>query len=92
MASDANQALHLSSGHQALIDSDGEAQSYNQSQTQAYYIQHLPHETPACPGKSLDLADIVGGGNGFGYGVLNQGIDPKNGAHPDKPGPYDPKF
>ena len=78
--SDANQALHLSSGHQALIDSDGEAQSYNQSQTQAYYIQHLPHETPACPGKSLDLADIVGGGNGFGYGVLNQGIDPKNGA------------
>lgn len=31
-------------------------------------------------GKGLDLADIVGGGNGSGTGVSRQGIDPRNGA------------
>ncbi len=30
-------------------------------------------------GESLNLADIVGGGNGFGKGTINMGIDPRNG-------------
>ena len=74
-----SEAMHLKTGNQALIDSDGETQYLSDSQSQAYYVQHLPHETTACPGKQLDLADIIGGGNGFGYGVLDQGINPLTG-------------
>ena len=32
-----------------------------------------------CPGKRLDLADIVGGGNGFGTGIKGQAISPETG-------------
>ena len=44
------------------------------------FIRRLPSEqTRACPGSRLDLADIVGGGNGYGTGRLGQGIDPASG-------------
>jgi len=32
------------------------------------------------PGKRLDLADMVGGGNGLGTGALGIGVDPSSGA------------
>jgi hypothetical protein len=31
------------------------------------------------PGKRLDLADMIGGGNGLGTGILGQGINPSTG-------------
>jgi len=33
----------------------------------------------ASPGRQLDVADIVGGGNGFGNGKLGRGFDPSDG-------------
>lgn len=78
-AADRSETLHLNTGNQAIIDSEGESQYFPDSQTKTYYVQHLPHETSACPGRRLDLADIIGGGNGFGYGVLDQGLNPLTG-------------
>jgi len=42
----------------------------------AQFMRKLPQRhTKASPGKWLDLADVVGGGNGFGTGTTDQGID-----------------
>ncbi|MBI9016186.1 MAG: FecR domain-containing protein [Phycisphaerae bacterium] len=35
-------------------------------------------------GEKIDLADVVGGGNGFGTGMKNSGIDPGTGHHVSK--------
>jgi len=44
------------------------------------YVRHLPAKpTFGQPGKRLDLADIVGGGNGFGTGQECVGIEPISG-------------
>ena len=40
------------------------------------FVRKLPSKLlPGIPGQRLDLADVVGGGTGFGVGRLNQGID-----------------
>jgi len=42
----------------------------------AQFMRQLPkRHIKASPGKWLDLADIVGGGNGFGTGTTDQGIN-----------------
>ncbi len=42
----------------------------------AQFMRQLPKTlSKASPGRCLDLADIVGGGNGFGTGTIGQGID-----------------
>lgn len=42
----------------------------------AQFMRKLPEKhSKAAPGKWLDLADIVGGGNGFGTGTVGQGIN-----------------
>ncbi|MEM7010713.1 MAG: DUF1549 domain-containing protein [Verrucomicrobiota bacterium] len=38
----------------------------------------LAHQIGQLQGEGLDLADIVGGGNGRGSGVFGNGIDPRN--------------
>ncbi|MDG2223935.1 MAG: DUF1553 domain-containing protein [Rubripirellula sp.] len=38
----------------------------------------LDYETGRLTGEGLDLADIVGGGNGFGTGTFRNAIDPRN--------------
>jgi hypothetical protein len=39
-------------------------------------VRVLPGQAESsCPGKRLSLADVVGGGNGFGTGVAGEGID-----------------
>jgi len=44
------------------------------------FVYSLKHATRfGVPGKRLNLADIVGGGNGFGTGTLERGINPLNG-------------
>ncbi len=40
----------------------------------------LTHEVASLEGTGLDLADVVGGGNGYGTGVHGNGIDPRSGA------------
>jgi hypothetical protein len=42
------------------------------------FVRHMP-KAGSCfsiPGKRLDLADVVGGGNGFGTGVQGRALDP----------------
>jgi ferric-dicitrate binding protein FerR (iron transport regulator) len=55
----------------------------------AQFMRELPKKRlKAAPGKWLDLADVVGGGNGFGTGAVEQGIDVATGDKkqaPDKP-------
>lgn len=41
-----------------------------------FFLTLPPRHGQASPGRYLSLADMVGGGNGFGSGTLNQGIDP----------------
>ncbi|WDQ18500.1 hypothetical protein [Rhodopirellula sp. P2] len=35
-------------------------------------------------GRGIDLADVVGGGNGFGSGKKGQGIDPRTGKSEER--------
>ncbi len=45
------------------------------------FVREMPQEeTISVPGRILDLADVVGGGNGFGTGRRDFGLNPLSGA------------
>ncbi|MFC1762070.1 NPCBM/NEW2 domain-containing protein [Planctomycetota bacterium] len=75
------------STHEPQFLTEGQANAVNRS-GQIYPIdfqsQQIVREMPkkpglGIPGKRLDLADMVGGGNGYGTGTLESGIDPATG-------------
>lgn len=83
----------LTQGQATTMDAEG-----TMAPTTRAYPQHFVSDLTqirhnALPGKTLDLADMVGGGNGFGMGRIDWGINPSTGQflrrplserHPDR--------
>ena len=73
-------AKTLVQGQAGRVDEAGVLFPETMNAQPSSYVRHLPaKETFGQPGKRLDLADIVGGGNGFGTGRECVGIDPASG-------------
>jgi len=81
--------LHrLKKGRAAWTNSQGRLQTGSVDAQCRLFVQELPTaERFGIPGSRLDLADILGGGNGFGTGRLGCGIDPLTGRY----APRDPE-
>ena len=71
----------LPQGRAARIDNHGNLAIGSVLDRPNLFVRILPPATETgIPGKYLDLADIVGGGNGLGTGIQDQGLDPGSGA------------
>ena len=74
-------AKSLVRGQAGRVDATGVLSPETMAAQPSSYVRHLPaEETFGQPGKRLDLADLVGGGNGFGTGKECVGIDPATGT------------
>lgn len=65
-------------GQAAIVDQAGHIGLKSLDDRPNLFVRHMP-KAGSCfgiPGKRLDLADVVGGGNGFGTGVLGRALDP----------------
>jgi hypothetical protein len=70
----------LTEGQAATVDSAGNVRLQNLNDRPKLFARQLPDTNEfGVPGKRLSLADMVGGGNGLGTGILGQGIDPSTG-------------
>jgi hypothetical protein len=75
-ASGQTDSLLLNTGQAAVVDPSGRAVRATYHAQPGLFVRAMPSQTErSCPGKRLNLADIVGGGNGFGTGVPREGID-----------------
>lgn len=69
-------SLVLNEGQAAAVDATGSAIRGGLAARPDYFVLQLPSFSQhAEPVRRLNLADIVGGGNGGGTGTLNRGID-----------------
>ena len=67
-------------GQAGVIDKSGQLSKKTYKATPRCFVRSIPKKMPyGRPGKRLDLADVIGGGNGFGTGDPNQSINPDNG-------------
>jgi len=63
-----------------MVDSQGSLSTRKIKYQAKRFIRQMPANSRfGRPGKRMDLADIIGGGNGFGTGDPNQSINPDNG-------------
>jgi len=68
--------LIVNEGQAAAVDTTGKSIRGGLAARADMFLLQLPsHSQPASSSKRVNLADIVGGGNGRGTGKLNQGID-----------------
>lgn len=71
---------NVSAGKAAVMDAHNNIQVYTLAERSKLFVRSLPTANPlGIPGKRVDLADIVGGGNGFGTGRLGDAIDLNSG-------------
>jgi hypothetical protein len=78
--SDRTAPLVVNEGLAAAIDADGRTiRGRLAARADLYLLQLPPVSQPSSPAGRLDLADIVGGGNGHGTGRLERGIDLETG-------------
>jgi len=65
-------------GQAAHVDQAGQIELKSLDDRPNLFVRHMP-KTGSCfgiPGKRLDLADVVGGGNGFGTGEPGRALNP----------------
>jgi len=75
---DATSSQVTTEGQAAIVDQAGHIRLKSLDDRTNLFVRHMP-KAGSCfsiPGKRLDLADVVGGGNGFGTGVLGRALDP----------------
>jgi hypothetical protein len=75
---DATSSQVATEGQAAHVDKAGRIGLQSLDDRPNLFVRHMPR-AGSCfgiPGKRLDLADVVGGGNGFGTGVLGRALDP----------------
>ncbi len=73
---DHRQSQRLKSGEANWIDRQGHIPARKFKANQNRFIRAIPEKSAfGHPGERLDLADIIGGGNGLGTGTSNSGID-----------------
>lgn len=80
-----DEAVKLSQGQAGCIHPTGALTIATMKANPSAYVRRLPQKaTFGQPGKRLDLADLIGGGNGFGTGSPCVGINPATGRLTDK--------
>ncbi len=80
IAGSTKQQEKLEEGDAAIIDTTGHIDRDNVEDRTRLFVHMIPKKDGfGFPGKRLNLADIVGGGNGLGTGVQGQGLDPSTG-------------
>jgi len=75
---DATSSQVATKGQAAIVDQAGHIGLKSLGDRPNLFVRDMP-ETGSCfgiPGKRLDLADVVGGGNGFGTGEPGRALDP----------------
>jgi hypothetical protein len=75
---DATSSQVTTEGQAAIVDQAGHIRLKSLDDRTNLFVRHMP-KAGSCfgiPGKRLDLADVVGGGNGFGTGVPGRALDP----------------
>ena len=73
-------SLVVNEGLAAAVDAAGQTIRSGLAARADLYLLQLPSVSqPASPSRRLNLADIVGGGNGRGTGTLDRGIDLETG-------------
>lgn len=74
---DATSSQFATEGQAAHVDQAGLIELKSLDDRPNLFVRHMP-KAGSCfsiPGKRLDLADVVGGGNGFGTGVQGRALD-----------------
>src|SRR4030042_6645182 len=74
---DATSSQVATEGQAAIVDQAGHIGLKSLDDRPNLFMRHMP-KAGSCfsiPGKRLDLADVVGGGNGFGTGVPGRALD-----------------
>jgi hypothetical protein len=75
---DATSSQFATEGQAVTVDQAGHIGLKSLDDRSNLFVRHMP-KAGSCfgiPGKRLDLADVVGGGNGFGTGVPGRALDP----------------
>ncbi len=86
LASSQADSLLLDAGQAGAVDIAGQAARTASHAQPALFLRAMPQaDELSCPGTRLNLADIVGGGNGFGTGTAGQGIDLSTGRTFQRP-------
>ncbi|MGD2093713.1 MAG: FecR domain-containing protein [Phycisphaerales bacterium] len=71
----------LTSGSAAIVDKNGNLEIGKVQDRPHLFVRRLPNaDQVGMPGQRLNLADIVGGGNGLGTGMIGQGLHPLTGV------------
>ncbi len=71
---------NLIAGQVATQNPRGRIEQAQIQQRTRLFMRQLPANTSlGMPGKRLNLADLVGGGNGLGTGLMGQGLNPGSG-------------
>jgi hypothetical protein len=71
----------LTEGQAAIVDQNGKLSKRILKANQALFVKKVPQgRYNGLPGATLDMTDLIGGGNGFGTGRPNQIIDPASGT------------
>ncbi|MCK5001200.1 MAG: FecR domain-containing protein, partial [Anaerohalosphaera sp.] len=79
------QATRLKKGQASGVNSSGQLSGKITKAVPRLFARQIPEPQEfAIPGERIDLADIVGGGNGFGTGFLKGGIDAGTGEFIEK--------
>jgi hypothetical protein len=69
-------SLVVNEGQATIVDATGRTiRGGLAARADLFLLQLPPSSQPASPSERLNLADIVGGGNGHGTGTLDRGID-----------------
>lgn len=69
----------LKAGQAAIVDVQGHYRPSGAAQPRRFLRQLPEPGVVACAGVRLDLADMVGAGNGLGVGEIDRGLDPCGG-------------
>ena len=81
---DATASQVTEEGEAAQVDQAGHIELKSQDDRPNLFVRHMP-KAGSCfgiPGKRLDLADVVGGGNGFGTGESGRALNPSKNNTP----------
>ncbi len=83
---DSQESVPLPAGIAATVYRDKPIQKAGANPVR--FVREVPvRATGALAGKRLDLADVVGRGNGFGTGKIGRGVHPANGKALEQPVP-----
>ena len=74
------EAIRLKVGKAGLVDAQGRLLETQFDESDKLFVREMPErEAFAMPGERISLADIVGGGNGFGTGEFGVGMNASTG-------------